>query len=206
MVRAYLRSHIGVRTYVLALVCVLLLAGLVLRLIGTLQPHPALAAWDRVHQAGSYHFHADITQITTPLASVTNVGRTSTRNAFYLQGATNLQEETMQMRLWSEESSVLLPGNGMEMRVEDGQAYARQGGQEWEAVDNALGAFAPGGDFLGYLVGARDLHEVGSETRTLPTGETVSFTRYTFTINGPALALQMRERLERQLTEQGELP
>lgn len=206
MPRKFSRSHLHMSAALLAFVFVLLLAGLVLRLFGTLEPHPALAAWERVRQAGSYHFAADITQITTPLATVTNVGRTSTRNAFAMQGATDLHKETMQMRLWSEGGSVLLPGDGMEMRVEDGKAYARQGGQEWEEVDSGLGAFAPGGDFLGYLVGARDLHEAGSETRTLPTGETVSFTRYTFTINGPRLAMQMRERLERQLTEQGELP
>ncbi len=205
MPRTYRRSYLRVSTFLLALV-VLLLAGLVLRLSGTLQPHPAIAAWERVRQAGSYHFDVDIIQVTTPLATVTNVGHTSTRRAFFMQGVTDLHAETMQMRLWPEGSSVLLPGEGVEMRVEQGKAYARQHNQDWEAIDSNPGAFAPGGDFLGYLVAARDLRTAGRETRTLPTGETVSFTRYTFTINGPALAMQMRERLARQLTERGELP
>ena len=42
------------------------------------------AVWERVRRAGSYHFDADVFQTTIPLPKVTNIGRQSRQDAYYL--------------------------------------------------------------------------------------------------------------------------
>ena len=54
------------------------------------QPDPVTAAWEQARAAGSYHFGSDVVQVTTPIATVANVGRTSREERLRLEGETNL--------------------------------------------------------------------------------------------------------------------
>lgn len=171
------------------------------------------AAWQRARQAGSYCFIADIRQTVAPKPTVLNVGRTSKEQAFHLEGETNLPDRQLHLTLWSQGGSVLDASSGVEVRVDGDRAYARQGLQDWEEINNFTGLFAPQGDFMAYLAATRDVANRGTETRSFPSWgragggtEGVTFTRYTFRIDGRGYAHYLRNQLERHLAEQGELP
>ncbi len=194
---------------------VLILATLIYPAIASSDEQGSIeAAWQRAREAGSYRFAADVVQTTVPLPTVTNVGRQSKRDALRIEGQTNLPDQTMRLTLWSQGGSVLNAESGVEVRVEGDRAFARQGAEPWQEVNDFTGLFAPEGDFLAYLAAARDAINQGTETRTLPprvggdrggAGE-VTFTRYTFEINGPGFAAYLRDQLQQHLTETGELP
>ena len=52
---------------------------------------PVTAAWQKARASGSYNFDADMTQVTIPNASVTNVGRGSHSEQVHLEGQTNIR-------------------------------------------------------------------------------------------------------------------
>ena len=55
------------------------------------------------------------------------------------------------------------------------------------------GAFAPAGDLLAYLAGAKNVRTTGED-------------RYQYEIDGPEFAAYIRDQMERYLVEAGELP
>src|SRR3954451_3522006 len=78
---------------------------------------PVRSAWQAARTLGAYQFSSDLTQVTTPLATLTNVGSTSRQIALHLEGATDLHKATMNLRLWTQDSSPSLanqPDNGIE--------------------------------------------------------------------------------------------
>ena len=188
--------------WLLTLLSVLLLGGWLLRPPqesgGT---NPVIAAWQEAQARGAYHFDSDVTQITTPLATLTNIGRTSHQTDLHLQGETDLHAAALNLRLWSQAGSVTNPDQALEVRVADGKTMARQGDGEWKEVGDLTGPLAPGGDFLAFLAGLRDLQTLGSETRA-----GITFTRYRFQIDGPAVADYLRNQMEQTLQQRGELP
>jgi len=193
------------------LVCLLLLALLVYPTVVTSAERSGIeAAWERAREAGSYHFTADIRQTVVPKPTVLNVGRTSKEQTFHLEGETNLPDRQLHLTLWSQGGSVLDASSGVEVRVDGDRAYARQGLQDWEEVNDFTGLFAPQGDFMAYLAATRDVVNQGTETRSLwragVGAESVTFTRYTFRIDGRSYAAYLRDQLERHLAEQSELP
>ncbi|MGD9100839.1 MAG: hypothetical protein PVF45_10205, partial [Anaerolineae bacterium] len=159
------------------------------------------AAWERAQQAGAYDFGADITQTTLPLPTVTNIGRTSLQDKMRLEGETNLPERTMHLRLWSQGGSVLQAESSAELRVEGERAFMRKGAEEWEEVENFTSGFAPQGDLTAFLSAARDVVEQGVETRA-----GVTFTRYTFRVDGKGFAIYLRDQFQKRLAEAGTLP
>ena len=84
-------------------------------------------AWERVQEAGIYSFSADIVQRSIPTLSVANVGQRSREYAYYLEGATNLPDEQLQLKLWTQNGSVLDPDSATEIEVDGERARARQG-------------------------------------------------------------------------------
>ncbi|MCB0086451.1 MAG: hypothetical protein KDE54_00930 [Caldilineaceae bacterium] len=160
------------------------------------------AVWQRVQQAGAYHFSADVTQLDTPQASVLNAGRQSRQTKLHLEGQTDISAETLHLRLWSGGGSVQLPNSAAEMKVDGQTAMMRQGNGPWEEVDDFSGLFAPGGDFLGYTRAADNVVRHAPETVSTALGN-VAITRYTFHINGRAFALQMQEQMRAQATRNG---
>jgi hypothetical protein len=168
---------------------------------------PVESAWRLAERSGTYQFSTNIAQYTDPLPSVRTVGQASKQERFYLQGQTNLRQESMDFRLWQQGGSLQTGDGSLEIRIADGKTFTRHSGQAWqEASGNMTGMFAPGGDFLSYLKGVRNIIEQGTEQHTLPTGEILQTTRYTFDLNGPVLAEHMKGLFEEEMARRGELP
>lgn len=197
--------------YVLAVLSTLMLAGLVAgpRLLASVNPNPVMAAWEKARAAGSYHFDSDVIQVTIPTPKVTNVGRSSRTQTLHLSGQTDLRQQSLEMQLWSEGGSVLQDASALAIKVEQGKSYARRQGPagwgEWQALESDFDGFAPQGDFLAYLAAVREVESQGSESRTVA-GQEITFTRYTFSLDGSAFAAFMRSQMEEALRAKGELP
>ena len=161
-------------------------------------PATAVAdAWERAKQAGSYAFTADVTQATIPLATTANVGRSSKTTRYYMEGSADPQAGDMAFTLWGDGGSVLDPASGISIRVADNVVQARQGQNgPWETIDNYGALFAPEGDFMAFLIAARDVKAHPADRGA---------TRYTFTVDGPAFAQFMRVQLQQQMIASGEM-
>ena len=110
----------------------------------TSQPDAVITAWNAVRQAGKYHFSSDITQVTLPAATVSNVGRASRTEKLYLEGQNDLDAQQTEMTLWSNGGSMLDKASGTSIRTEHGKAYARAAGGEWKEIDDFTSSIAPG--------------------------------------------------------------
>ncbi len=159
------------------------------------------AVWQRVRDAGSYRFTADVVQTTIPLPMVTNVGRASKQERLHIAGQTDLDGRAMDMKVWTQGGSELDPHSGLEVKVEDDKVLMRQGAGDWQETENFVDWAAPQGDFTAFLAAAKDLSPPEPHTRN-----GVRFTRYTFSVNGPRFAEYVRDQMEQRLAEKGELP
>ncbi|NJK80869.1 MAG: hypothetical protein HC914_13610 [Chloroflexaceae bacterium] len=184
------------------LVFVLVFGGLLtFRTVNALQRDPVTAAWQQARAAGSYHFTANVVQVTTPAASIYTIGRSSDEQRLYLEGQTDLRAESLQMHVWTGSGNVTQPETALQIRYEDGTTSTRQGAGAWQEISSVTDAMAPGGDFLAYLSAIRNMQAGEPETRA-----GLKLTRYSFDIDGPTFGEYMRRELERHLTAQGELP
>ena len=167
---------------------------------------PVAAAWEKARAAGAYHFAGDVTQTTIPSPTIANVGRTSRVQMLHLRGRTDLRRQTVEMQLWANGGSVLSDEGSLGLKVENGKSFVRSQGPagwgDWQEADGAFDGFAPDGDFLAYLAAVRDIQAHAPETHTIA-GRTVTFTRYSFTLDGPAYAASMRDSMEEALRARG---
>ncbi|MFV9507238.1 MAG: LamG-like jellyroll fold domain-containing protein [Oscillochloridaceae bacterium umkhey_bin13] len=163
--------------------------------------HPVTRAWQAAQTRTGYHFDADLTQVTMPMATAANVGRSARTDRVLLRGQADLAANRLELRLWNDSGSLTDPASGLELRVEQGRTLGRQGGGEWRELGGVTDSLAPQGDLLAYLAAVRNVRELGQEERA---GR--SFTRYAFTLDGPQLAGYLRDQLEQQLHAAGELP
>ncbi|MFN8445073.1 MAG: LamG-like jellyroll fold domain-containing protein, partial [Caldilineaceae bacterium] len=162
---------------------------------------PVTAAWQQAKASGSYDFDADMTQVTIPNATVTNVGRSSRTEQIHMEGQNNLAAKTLAMRIYSEGGSVLSQSGALEVKVDNGKTLVRKGEGNWQEEPGfSADSLAPSGDFMNFLAATRDTKANAPETKG-----GVHFTRYTFTIDGPAFAFYMRDRMEEALRARGEL-
>ena len=164
-------------------------------------PDPVTAAWEKARAAGSYHFTADVLQKSIPVATLINVGRTSRADAFHMVGQNDLRQQKLEVTLWNGGGTVLNAESGVSLRTEGGKSFTRRGNEAWQETENAMGAFAPQGDLLGYLAAIRNVSSGVAETRN-----GISFTRYTFDLDGPAFADHMHAQLTTAMRAKGELP
>ncbi len=168
------------------------------------------AAWDNARAAGSYHFSADIKQTTIPLTTAQNIGQQSKQQTAHLEGDDDVTGHKLLLSLWSDGGSVNNPNSAIQLKVDGGQAFARQGDGDWQPTSDVTQSFAPDGDFLTYLTAAKDIVKQGKETRTIMLADgsalQVHFTRYSFTIDGPGFAQFIRDNLQARLEAQGKLP
>jgi len=165
------------------------------------QTSAVTAAWEKARAAGGYHFTSDVTQVTLPVATLTNVGRTSRTEKLFLEGQNDLRGEKLALTLWSEGGSVLQAESGLRMRTEAGKTFVQRGANDWEEIDDFTGALAPQGDFMAYLAAIKDVQAQPNEVRN-----GISFTRYTFAIDSPRFAAYMHGQMEATLRARGELP
>lgn len=167
--------------------------------------NPVIAAWQAAQARGAYHFESDLTQTTTPLATLTNVGKASREQRFRLEGDNNLTAQSMNLRLWANEGNLAQTRSGVEVRVADGKTQTRKwdvsGEGEWQAAQDFTNAVAPAGDFMAWLAGLRNLQTLGSETKA-----GFTYTRYGFDLDGPTIATHLRDQMQAALQQKGELP
>ncbi len=167
----------------------------------TVETDPLAEALALAREAGSYRFTSDITQVTMPTSKVTNVGRSSRTEQLHLEGETNLREQSTQLRLWTQQGSVSNSTSGVAVKVENGKTYVQEGLGAWREHEGLTDGFAPQGDFMSFLTALRDPVAHAPEERS-----GIRFTRYTFRLDGPALAEYMRKQSEDLLSRRGELP
>ncbi|MGD8807198.1 MAG: hypothetical protein PVH65_15180, partial [Chloroflexota bacterium] len=169
-----------------------------------LEPSPrdeVQAAWRQARDSGAYDFSADMVQRTVPLPKVTNVGRGSKEETYYLEGHNNTKDASLLFSIRTDGGDLTGAPAEIEGRIEDGRAFLRQGGGDWEEVDDFSAVMAPEGDFLGYLVAIKDVAFLGEESRA-----GIGFTRYGFQLDGPRFAAYMRDELQKEMARKGELP
>ena len=169
------------------------------------------AAWQNVEQLGEYDFRTELVIRTAPAPAIANVGRGSREDRLQMLGHVDRPAGVMEMTLQEDAGSMLNQPGGLEVRIEGEKAFGRpQGAVDWKPIENFSTSFAPGADPAGFLVGARHVTELGHETRALPMpqGEiqTLSFTRYSFNLDGAKVSEYMHQRLMEHLRENGELP
>ncbi len=162
---------------------------------------PMTEAWEKARAAGSYNFTSDVTQVTIPVATLGNVGRTNRTEKFYLEGQTDLTSESMEMTLWGQGGNVLQAASGLSIRTEQGKTLARRGNEAWREIDDVTGSLAPQGDFLAYLAAIKAVQAQPAEQRG-----GIHFTRYTFQIDSPRLAAYLHQQMEATMRARGELP
>ena len=150
---------------------------------------PLTAAWDRVQDAGSYHFRSDVQQSSAPAATVVNAGRSGSSQSLYLEGDTDVDAGATEFSLSASAQSVGRESLGM--RVVDGVSYSREGDGEWLESAAATDQLAPTGNFLTYLSAARDVVVAGVEVEG---GQLV--TKYEFGLDGPAFAAVTAAQME----------
>ena len=156
--------------------------------------------WQRVREVGAYEFTADITQEVVPVASITNIGRSSQRQDLHIQGSTNLRAQEMVMTLWSQGGNVLDRASGLELKTAQGRLLARKGGSDWQEINNFTDAIMPQADFTTFLAGATNIKVVNDGT----TGQ--AHRHYSYDIDGATFAAYLRTQVARQMTQRGELP
>jgi hypothetical protein len=190
----FFRPRHGALILVLLVVALLVLPALYARVSATVTPDPITAAWVQARAAGSYRFTSTVKQVTIPAATIANVGRTSRTEMLYLEGQNNLRTAELALTLWSEGGNTLQAESGLSIRTKGGKTFARHGAGPWQEVDSLTESLAPGGDFLGYLAATRAVQAGSPEQRN-----GVTFTRYTFELDGPALAAHLHRQMEASL-------
>ncbi len=58
------------------------------------------ATWRNVRDTGGYAFRADVEQTIVPVASLTNVGQTSHRSQYHIEGKANPAAGQLELSLW----------------------------------------------------------------------------------------------------------
>lgn len=160
------------------------------------------AAWQRANELGVYHYTSDIVQTTWPLPKLENVGLSSKTDRLYIEGQVDRHADRMNLLLWSQGGSVRTREGAIELRVSGDETQGRIGSGEWKDLEEFNAMFAPDNDPLGFLAG---LDEVVKEDAH-PSAASKTLTRYSFDLNGPAFAAYMRDQLEAELVNKGELP
>ena len=188
----------------LLLVLVNLFASGNLTTAAPLSPQEAVEqAWSLARASGRYSYRSLIDQTIYPAPSVANAGRAPRQDRLAVEGNVDAAAETLNLTLWNDGS--FDPQRGLSVKVEDGQTYGRRGQGEWQEMDNVADAFAPGGDPLGFLAGATNIQTTGTETRNFE-GMSLTYTHYTFDMDGPAFARYMLAEIEAYYEKYGARP
>ncbi|MEM7334889.1 MAG: LamG-like jellyroll fold domain-containing protein, partial [Chloroflexota bacterium] len=159
------------------------------------------AAWYKAQDIGEYTYDARIEQVSRPLPMLINVGLSSHTERILVQGQVDLDDKLLDLKMWNSGGSVLNESQAVEIQIRDGETKGRVGDSDWEEVDDISSLYIPGRDALGILYAAVNIQDAGPETRA-----NITFTRYTFDIDGPAYAHYMRTQLEQELARKGALP
>ena len=172
---------------------------------------------ERVTQAGSYSFTAEITQYDIPQASPRSIGAEIAPDELFLQGSTDLSSNLFNMTLWSRGGSVLDGASGVAIKNdEQGRLWAKQGeskqgdsqptgsnhgeSESWQEIEDFSTGVIPAGDFLQFLAGADNVVNHGAADVN-----GLTLTRYSYIIDSVAFATLMRDQIQQQMQDAGEL-
>ncbi len=168
-------------------------------------------AWQRLSNAGQYDFSTTIEQITYPAPKLTNVGESSTRDLYHISGRADVQNHKLLVSLWQNSGSVMNSQDGLEIKIEEGKAWGRTIGAEWQPIDSfSVSSFAPGNDAASFLASARNvrLKEYIALDMSPVEGKTTQFksAHYTFDMDSNRYATYMRDQMAAELQRAGKLP
>ncbi|NDJ53912.1 MAG: hypothetical protein GYB68_12630, partial [Chloroflexi bacterium] len=181
----------------------------------TAAPDPARmlqSAWQQAEHAGRFGFRSEVEYRHHPAPKVTNAGRESNISFVYLEGDVDRAAETLNLRIWGDNSTITSQRGMMEIHIADGTAMGRVGDGAWEEIEHVDTSFAPDNNPLAYLAAADDVHLIDTETRRVPavndgaTARELTVTRLGFRIDGPTFADAMRTELQEQYQQQHDLP
>lgn len=154
----------------------------------------------RARAADSYRFTSDVLQISVPTTTLNNVGRQSSADELHLEGQSNLRDKTLQMRMWLDQGGAADPTSGVAVKMEGGRTYVQESLGGWREQEGLTDSFAPQGDFMGFLTA---LHDPQAHPPERVGGALL--TRYTFRLDSAALAAYIRDQLEAQMRQKGQL-
>ena len=90
--------------------------------------------------------------------SATSSRPSSRTEQIHLEGQNNLEAQTLEMRLYSDGSSVLSKDGGIALKVENGKTLVRKGTGEWQEEPGvSADSLAPSGDFMSFLSAVREM-------------------------------------------------
>ncbi|MFN8439238.1 MAG: hypothetical protein U0175_00575 [Caldilineaceae bacterium] len=172
------------------------------------------AAWKQLTASAGYSFKTQLTQEDIPAPRLGNVGRSSQVKNLYLEGELKRDDANTQpglhLWLWDGVQNAGNKGSALEVRINGDQAQGRMGSGDWQNVENIGALVAPGMEVGSFLVGARHISEVGTETRQIPTVngalESVTFSKFSFALNGSAISDYTNQQINTLLQQRGELP
>ena len=197
------------RFILVVLLLALLSIGAFLALTNRSQAQPLTAkeeiinAWGLAQASGTYNYHSQVQQVTYPVPKLSNTSRSPQEDTLTMSGSINLPAESMEMTLWQNAGGSL--ADGLSIRVEDGQTWARRGENDWVAIDDVANLFAPNNDPLSFVDSATNVQLAGTDTRQV--GDMLlTYSRYTFDLDGAVYADNMRQQMEERLSEYGTLP
>jgi hypothetical protein len=170
-------------------------------------------AWKMAEASGVYQFNTQVVQTTYPSPSLVNVGRSSQKQYFSMDGQINRPQGQMTLTLYT--GAGKNSANALPVKIQGDQAYGQMPDGSWQKIDNVSDVFAPGGDPLGYLSAASNIRFSSTQTFAPPAGQSpqaneapapAEFQQYSFELDGEAFANYMRTQLQNQLQQSGKLP
>ena len=164
------------------------------------------SAWQKARDVGAYSFATTVTQTTVPAPLLGNAGRQPEVKTLYLEGEVDGATDLLRLWLWEGAPESFDRDVALELKVTDGQTYARRKGADWEAIGQVSGLFAPGNDAAAFLAVASGSSWVERTTRSLPGYQPAVFDHYRFTVDDEALTRRLREDLQRELDRRAKLP
>ena len=170
-----------------------------------------LDSWKLMQQVGRFEFSTTVEQIIYPAPKLTNVGRSSTKEIYHVTGEADMPNQKMLISLWQNRGSLMNLGDSVDIRLENGEAWGRLTGAEWQRLDNfSADTFAPGNDASAFLRSAKNVRYQEAVdldlTRMDLTSLKVSATRYSFDLDPDRFASYMRDQMVKELQRSGKLP
>ncbi|MCB0085971.1 MAG: hypothetical protein KDE47_33755, partial [Caldilineaceae bacterium] len=158
------------------------------------------SAYQRLTQLDGYSFVSRVDQTTHPLPTLANVGLSSEPSSLLVEGTVKQRANQAELQI-REQNGYLLDGlRQVELRVDEGQVWARAQGQAWQALDPTQALDNAANDPSLLLQAARNARSLGVEERL---GQ--HFQRIAFDLDGVAWAAVMRNALQRAMIRRGEL-
>ncbi|MGD8856315.1 MAG: hypothetical protein PVG33_08315, partial [Chloroflexota bacterium] len=165
-------------------------------------------AIEQAGDSGQYRYESTIVQTYHPTLLLENVGRTTRVETHQINGEVNVPADSMTLRIRAANNPA------MQIKIENGYGYGRFNEEDvWTEVKLATDLFAPGGDPMGFLSAAENVQvaegPLANSTfpaELLPVSLTGNITRYQFDVSGQKYAVAIRDQLQDQLINSGELP